>query len=398
MKRMFCVLVVLATAVALAQTPRSYTTPGFLKAWEWSGQSGDLAHGGTTAAETKALVTKMLELRELLKASPVADRPVGYNTILTGNFEPFNAPERPDLKAGDFPLSALIWFGAFPQEFDDSGKLLHTFGETRLMSFTVNALPRWVDKPLEWRDQLTDVALHPRHYPDLAGLPHFGDIVVLKKNSKPLWLPASFEDSFTLILAHRKQAVAGFANTAARLRKDYADYLEPAHRAERLEIYKLSARSQKDPVAFLAQMDKVDRTSAETLRKQVEASTPEADKYWADAIAKVKEAEQDFASLSAAQKAAPACYMDQSSSRNPDTRPLVSFVPVGTPRCRPVIRPNWKYFDRTLPRTAIQLLTVGVSDCPEQKPSTDGNPAGCPANMALLRSLDWEKVKAIMAE
>ena len=51
MKRMFCVLVVLATAVALAQTPRSYTTPGFLKAWEWSGQSGDLAHGGTTAAE-----------------------------------------------------------------------------------------------------------------------------------------------------------------------------------------------------------------------------------------------------------------------------------------------------------------------------------------------------------
>src|ERR1039458_8673613 len=95
MKRTCCVLVVLATAVALAQTPRPYTTPGFLKAWEWSGQSGDLAHGGTTAAETKALVSKLLELRELLKASPVADRPVGYNTILTGNFEPFNAPERP---------------------------------------------------------------------------------------------------------------------------------------------------------------------------------------------------------------------------------------------------------------------------------------------------------------
>jgi hypothetical protein len=398
MTRMFCVFVVLATTVALAQTPRGYTTPGFLKPWEFEGQTSDLAHGGATAAEMRALVGKMLELRELLRASPVAGRPVGYNTILTGHFEPFNAPERPDLKAGDFPLSALIWFGAFPQEFDDHGKLLPTIGETRLMSFTVNALPRWVDKPPEWRDQLTDVALHPPHYPDLAGLPHFGDTVVLKKNSRPLWLPVNFEDSFTLILAHRKQAVAGFEGTATKLRKDYADYLEPAHRAERQATYKIAARYQKDPVAFLAQMDKVDRTGEETLRKQVEMSTPEADKYWADAIAKVKEAERDFASLSAAQKAAPACYMDQSSSRNPDTRPLVSFVPVGTPRCRPVIRPNWKYFDRTLPRTAIQLLTIMVSDCPGRKPSKDGNPAGCAANMALLHSLDWEKVKAIMAE
>jgi len=100
--RVSCVLVVLATTVALAQTPHSYTTPGFLKAWVWEGASGDLAHGGATATERKALVSKMLELRERLKASPV------------GHFEPFSAPDRPDLQAGNFPLSALIWFGAFP--------------------------------------------------------------------------------------------------------------------------------------------------------------------------------------------------------------------------------------------------------------------------------------------
>lgn len=396
MTRASCVLVVMATAVALAQTPTSYTTPGFLKAWEWAGQSGDLAHGGATPAEMKALVSKVLELRDLLKASPVAGRPVGYNTYLPGHFEPFSAPERRDLKAGDFPLSALIWFGAFPQEFDAHGKLLPTIGETTLMGFYVNALPRWVEKPMEWRDQLTDVVLHPRHFPDLAGLPHFGDLVVLKKNPKPLWLPVSFEDSFTLIRAQRRQAVARFESKAAEYRKDYADFLDPAYRAKRQAIYKMTAERQKDPVAYLAEMDKFDRTDEELRRKRVETSTPEADKYWADAVAKVKEAEQDFASLSAEQKAAPTCYMDQSRSRNPDTRPLVSFVPAGTPRCRPVIRPNWDYFDRTLPRTAIQLLTVWVRDCPGQKPSKDGAPYGCPANMALLQSLDWEKVKAIM--
>ncbi len=396
--RVSSVFVVLATTVAMAQAPRSYTTPGFLKAWEWEGRSGDLAHGGATAAEMKALVSKVLELRELLKASPVAGKPVGYNTYLPGRFEPFSAPERPDLKARDFPLSALIWFGAFPQEFDGNGKLLPTIGETTLMGFYVNRLPRWETMPLEWGDQLTDVGLAPPHFPDLAGLPHFGDIVVLKNNSRPLSLPVSFEDSFTLILAHKRQVVAGFESKAAEYRKDYADFLDPAHRTERQATYKIVARMQKDPVAYLAEMDKFDRTDEELRRKRVETSTPEADRYWADAIAKVKEAEQDFASLSAAQKAAPACYMDQSSSRNPDTRPLVSFVPVDTPRCRPVIRPNWNYFDRTLPRTAIQLLTVWVRDCPEQKPSKDGDPSGCSANMALLQSLDWEKVKAIMAQ
>ncbi|MBI5638094.1 MAG: hypothetical protein HZA03_09015 [Nitrospinae bacterium] len=375
----------------------SYTTPGFLKAWEWAGQSGDLEHGGATAAEMKALVGKMLELRELLKASPVAGRPVGYNTILTGHFEPFHLPERHDLKARDFPLRALIWFGAFPQEFDDNGKLLPTIGETTLMAFKVNMLPMWVENPTEWSDQLTDVSLHPRHFKDLAGLPHFGDIVVLKRNSRPLWLPVSFEESFKLILAQRKQKVAEFEKKAAELRKDYADYITPAHRAERQENYKLASRSQKDPAAFLAQMDQLDRTSEEVMCKQAEGAAPDRDwHWWADAIAKVKEAERDFASLSAEQKAAPACYMDQSRSPNPDTRLPVSFVPIDTPQCRPVIRPNWSYFDPALPRTAIQLLTVWVRDCPAAKPSKDGNPAGCAANMALLQSLDWEAVKAIM--
>jgi hypothetical protein len=39
--------------------------------------SGDPAKSGATAAEMKALVSKLLELRELLKASPVAGSPVG---------------------------------------------------------------------------------------------------------------------------------------------------------------------------------------------------------------------------------------------------------------------------------------------------------------------------------
>ena len=396
--RLPAALILLATVATLAQTipPRTYTTPGFLKPWEWEGQSGDLVHGGATPVEMKALVGTMLELRAILKASPVAGQPVGYNTMLSGHYEPFNLPERRDLKARDFPLRGLIWFGAFPQEFDAKGKLLPTLGETVLMGFRVNALPHWVDQPVEWQDQLTDAVLDPRHHPDLAGLPHVGGLLVVKKNDRPLWVPVNFEDSFALILAHRRKVVVGYESTAAKLRKDFADYIDPKRRAERMELHKLAAKSQKDPSAFMAQMEKIDRDGEEIQRKQIAAMTPTAASYWADAIAKVKEAEADYASLSPEQKAAPACYLDQSRSPHPDTRPLASFVPAGTPHCRPIIRPNWNYFDRSLPRTAIQLITVEAGDCPGRKPPADGAPYGCPANMALIHSLDWDKITAIM--
>jgi len=77
---------------------------------------------------------------------------------------------------------------------------------------------------------------------------------------------------------------------------------------------------------------------------------------------------------------------------------LSRFVAATTPGCRPVIRPNWDYFDRSLPRTAVQLITIGtITRCAgDPKAASGPNPAGCPTNLALLRSIDWQRMRALM--
>ena len=78
----------------------------------------------------------------------------------------------------------------------------------------------------------------------------------------------------------------------------------------------------------------------------------------ASAKAVVTRSEQELASaramaagLSAADKAAPACYA-------PDQASLARFRRGPAAACDPLVRPNWKLFNPALPRSAPQVLTI----------------------------------------
>jgi hypothetical protein len=330
-------------------------------------------------------------LRALIMASPAVARPVGFNARLSGYLTDFRVPERPDLKGRDFPLSAGLWFGAFPIEFNDDGSV--DWGETLQIPFDVNLLPRWqTSKPEDWQDVTTDVVLHPARYVrDFAGLPRFGGLLIIKKNPKPLWTPVSLKETLQLVVAQRKVDVSPFEDAFARLNKEHAAWT--AQRAERQQLQKALAPSQKDPQAYLAQAAELERLEETTFRTRLAEMTPTANQPWAATLARLREAEHALGSLSAAEGAVPACLLERVEA----TVLRARFVPATTPSCRPVIRPNWDYFDRSLPRTAIQLITIGLRECSDERKVASGpNPAGCPTNLTLLRSLDWEPVKALM--
>jgi hypothetical protein len=174
------------------------------------------------------------------------------------------------------------------------------------------------------------------------------------------------------------------------VKKEHAAWI--AGRAERQQIQKSLAPKQKDPDAYLAQTAELERLEDENSQRQLKELTPAADRFWADAVARLREAEQDFASLSAEQRTTPACLLEKVEA----TRPLARFVAATTPGCRPVIRPNWDYFDRSLSRSAVQLITIWNRCVDSKKSASDPDPAGCPTNNALLESLDWNKVRALM--
>lgn len=386
-----CLPFLLVASLAFAQARPSPTTPGVWKARE--SFDGDLSGTGAAPAEVKALLGNMEALRALIMASPAVAHPVGYNASLSGYLEPFQVVERPDLKGRDYPLSAWFWFGAFPQEFRDDGRV--SWGETELMPFMVNTLPRWQTlKGRDWQDVTTDVVLHPAHHRQgFAGLPWFGSILVLKKNPKLLWSPVNLRETFQLVVAQRKKDVGQFEDALARVNDSHKAWT--AERAKRQQIQKSLAPSQKDPQAYLAQAVELERHEETIYREKLAELTPTADRGWAAALARLSEAEQDLGSLSTAQAAVPACLLQRTEV---EARPLSRFGAATTPGCHPVIRPNWDYFDRSLPRSAIQLITIGaIDEClGDPKAASGPNRYGCPTNVALLQNLDWEQWKALI--
>jgi len=82
-----------------------------------------------------------------------------------------------------------------------------------------------------WRDVDTDGVLQPKALGEIAGLPRYGEVLVLKKNPKPLWSPVTTEAALTLVRKQRQKEVASFEDGARRIRAGYDDWMNPAKKA-----------------------------------------------------------------------------------------------------------------------------------------------------------------------
>ena len=186
--------------------------------------------------------------------------------------------------------------------------------------------------------------------PDVFGLPRYGDTLVLKKSSEPIWAAVTYRRDAGARARSIERRLVDERDVVARLQAGYDDAKDPKKRAERLAMYKKIAPLQKDP-AYIEKMMGVDAKR----EKQVDVELlPQI----ASAKAVVTKSEQELAGasakaagLSAADKAAPACYaFDQVSLSRFRRGPATS--------CDPLVRPNWKLFNPALPRSAPQVLTI----------------------------------------
>jgi hypothetical protein len=71
-------------------------------------------------------------------------------------------------------------------------------GETELLLFQVNEIAGSMygaTKPDGWGDTEVDAFVEPATAASVAGLPRIGDVFVVRKNQKPLWVPFSAADA-----------------------------------------------------------------------------------------------------------------------------------------------------------------------------------------------------------
>jgi hypothetical protein len=358
---------ILASIVVSAQVRYRPTETGPWRPWSFTAIASARQSRAATTAEVQAFQTGLQDLAAIVKRAPAVAQPVGFAGELWGNLDGYSpdAPSQPPGKS--LPLGGALSFGAFPLiEFTRNGKLMNEDlkgGETELLRFVVNRIDMGVyssNKPVEWSGQQVEAFVEPRTGEPVSGLPRVGDLIVLKRNGEPLWVPISIETALQPVIAERRLLFENRRDVYAK------------------ELAQLAATNFSDPA-----IERMQRT-------RLAPDGPE-DRGVKQAERELLEATTILDALSAARRAAPSCYQPTAASLADKFR-----AAAGAPAaCQALVKPNWGYFDSALPRSSPQVLMVAsYTRCLTAQSMKETIRGGCVVNRELMSSLDWEAVKA----
>ena len=296
------------------------------------------------------------------------------------------------------PLAGALSFGAFPLiEFTRNGKLVNEDlkgGETELLQFQVNDIGGHIygaTRPDGWGDTELDAFVEPATGAAVAGLPRIGDVFVVRKNQKPLWVPFPVADALKPIAATRRAAFEQVHDAYNREVAEFAEWKSPSSRAARRAEWEKAAKTMPNGGGeFLANMEKTDPQIEAGNTARLGPGGPE-DMRVKEAERELQEVDAILAALSPDARNAPSCY-DQRANRLADRFRALAGAPA---TCRPLVRPNADYFDAKLPRSASQVVMVSMfTRClqPESMKATTPR-GGCVVNRALVESMDWDAVR-----
>ena len=148
-----------------------------------------------------------------------------------------------------------------------------------------------------------------------------------------------------------------------------------------------------NPQAFIKQIEDSIGIEEASLLKELSPATGTG-KSLADAKRALSEVTDWIAQLSPAELAAPSCYAEKGTTLR------ARFTTVASAGCRPLVRPNYGYFNAALPRSAPQVLIItGIKRCFDtaDKYNNEANspsPSGCRANRALIETMDKDAIRA----
>ena len=269
-------------------------------------------------------------------------------------------------------------------------------GETALQQLLVNQIgPGFIDRGNvpEWGSVDRDAFLKPMPQGEIAGLPRYGDGLVIARDPTALWTPLSQRGALDLVVTARQLSVQEFEASASASTARLAVVRDPAWRAKRLEEAKQGAATMPNPQSFLKQIAASFDVEEASLVKEL-SPTGGTGKSLLDAKRALSEVTDWIAALSPEQQAVPACYAAKAMTLR--TR----FPAAPSADCHPLVRPNYAYFNKSLPRSAPQVLIIaGITRCFDtadkyNNEANSASPAGCRANRALVETLDKSAIRA----
>ncbi|MEI6670312.1 MAG: hypothetical protein WCP29_19380 [Acidobacteriota bacterium] len=358
---------------------------------------------GFTTADANAFKTRLKQIADVFRASPVWTPPLGVNPALTASlFGPStNYPYPKGLKGQ--PLAGMILMGSFEhfemiRTVDGKQQRERAVGdETVHIIIDVNSLPRGGGVNM-LKDEEGEFSLDPVRTADVGGFPTYGDLLVITTNGRPIWTPVSRERYLKALIAARRPTAASAEVYIAAQQKQYDAFLTPEATAARQAKYRgaIDKVASKGAAAVEHERRYWERDEADQLAalKRGASRDPKISPL-AGVAAGVKSAEDELATMSPADRGGPACLLDD---RNDPTRS--GLVAMGTPKCVPLVGKNPNFFDPLLPRSVPQIVIVhnflGLA-----KRWKEGRPTGDKmgsldtwTTYEVFNKTDWQKVAA----
>lgn len=388
-------LCVSASLVVSAQVRYRPTETGPWRPWSFTAVDSVRQSRGATAAEVQAFNSRLQELAAIVKRAPAVTPPTGFAGELWGSL---NGHDPATGSGRAVPLAGSLSFGAFPLiEFTRNGKLVNEDmkgGETELLQFQVNEIDSWIygtTRPEGWGDMTVDAFVEPAAGQAVAGLPRVGDVFVVRKNQKPLWVPFPVADALKPVAAARRADFEQKRDNYDKQVAEFTDWKSPVKRAARRAEWQATAKALPNGAEFLANMEKTDPQIEAMNTTRLAPGGPE-EKSVKDAERAMQEVDAIVAALSSDARNSPSCY-DHDAVRLADRFRALAGAPAS---CRPLVRTNVDYFDPKLPRSAPQVVMLATfTRClrPDSMKLTAPR-GGCVINRALVDSIDWDAVRA----
>ena len=335
-------------------------------------------------------------MNAILRRAPGVATPRGFSV------ETWGALLGPGLAGGGWPagkslpLAGSLDFGAFPIfEYERDGTVIREdTGETALQIFQVN--DPWIGGgrgPGEWGGVETDAFMQPKRKGEVAGIPLYGDMLVLAKSPESLWSPVPLGSALDLVVGSRRTEVTNYQGSLERYKARLAVVRDPAWQATRMKEAREAAVRMPKPEEFISSIEASLRIEEASLVQEI-SPTGDTGKSLVAAQRALDEATTWLAELASSDRAAPACYAAEAKGLRAKFRPGLSAG------CVAIVKPNYQYFNAALPRSAPQVLSITpVARCFDtpNKFNSDANSkrsGGCPANRALIETMDKNAIRA----
>jgi hypothetical protein len=371
-------------------SPRMPDYPGKFRPWRFVNMSpeGPLR---PTPAEIKAMEASLQQVVDILRKVPMLNPPTGFEMEFGGSASSTDVPGRP--LRGDVSFGA---YGYFKEQVrvKATGELLTRAAlgdETNGAHIELNELP----EPFGWDDAQGRMFLEPVKQGEIGGFPVYDNTLYVLRPGDAMFARVTMERFIKAWTAElRKQLDTAEAVVAGRRRQAEEELSPATQERRRQEIEAERAKGGSGVDQNVRRLEAKHKRWADDARKALESA--EQDPKYLGPLQAYKDVQARAAALDAAGREAEPCLLNATGY---DTWTW-TIVPVGTTGCRRVVQTNFDLFRRTLPRSAVQVISVPqVTNCSymlETDKSAREDPGGCLAVVRILRSLDWQQLAGLL--